>query len=202
MFEVKLMRKVQNTLCGAVVVTMMAWGAAPASWAGQAPAAATAKKPNPVDRAMTGTVEAVDSAAKTVSVKTADGTVKVVKVSEKATVEGLKAGASYTALGAEKGAHVVVKYTGEGADATATSFKYVGKGTVKASEGTVTKVDEAAKTVSIQTAKGAEEVYHYTDVATVDSAKGVAKGTEKGAKVTVYYTEEGGKKVAHLFRHF
>ena len=196
------MRNVRSGICGAVVVTMMAWGGAAASWAGQDPAASTAKKPNPVEHAITGTVDAVDSAAKTVSVKTSDGTVKVVKVSEKATVEGLKAGASYTALGAEKGAHVVVKYTGEGADATATGFKYVGKGTVKATEGTVTKVDETAKTVAIQTAKGGEEVYHYTGVATVESAKGIAKGTEKGAKVTVYYTEEGGKKVAHLFKHF
>ena len=195
------MRNVRSGICGLAVVTMMALGSASAAWAGQTPAAATAQKPNPVVHAVTGTVEKVDTAAKTVAIKTADGTVKVVKVSEKQTVEGLKAGADYTALGAEKGAHVVVKYTGEGADATATGIKYVGKSSVKASEGTVTKIDEAAKTVSIKTAKGAEEVYHYTDVATVDSAKAVAKGTDKSAKVTVYYTEEGGKKIAHLF-HF
>ena len=195
------MRNVRSGICGLAVVTMMALGGAPAAWAGQTPAAAPAKKANPVVHAITGTVEKVDTAAKTVSIKTADGTVKVVKVSEKQTVEGLKAGADYTALGAEKGAHVVVKYTGEGADATATGIKYVGKSTVKASEGTVTKIDEAAKTVSIKTAKGAEEVYHYTDVGTVDSAKAVAKGADKSAKVTVYYTEEGGKKIAHLF-HF
>jgi arginine repressor len=195
------MRNVRSSICGVVVVSMMALGSTAAAWAGQTPAPATAKKPNPVVHAITGTVEAVDSAAKTVSIKTADGTVKVVKVSEKQTVDGLKAGANYTALGAEKGAHVVVKYTGEGADATATGIKYVGKDTVKASEGTVTKIDEAAKTVSIKTAKGAEEVYHYTDVATVDSAKAVAKGADKSAKVTVYYTEVGGKKIAHLF-HF
>ena len=183
-------------------MTTMAWGGAAAAWAGTAPAAATAKKPNPVVHAISGTVEKVDSAAKTVSIKTADGTVRVVKVSEKQTVDGLKAGADYTALGAEKGAHVVVKYTGEGADATATGINVcrqeLGEGI---GEGTVTKIDEAAKTVSIKTAKGAEEVYHYTDVATVDSAKAVAKGADKSAKVTVYYTEEGGKKIAHLF-HF
>jgi arginine repressor len=195
------MRNVRSSVCGVVVVSMMALGSTAAAWAGQTPAPATAKKPNPVVHAITGTVEAVDSAAKTVSIKTADGTVKVVKVSEKQTVDGLKAGATYTALGAEKGAHVVVKYTGEGADATATGIKFVGKDTVKASEGTVTKIDEAAKTVSIKTAKGAEEVYHYTDVATVDSAKAVGKGADKSAKVTVYYTEVGGKKIAHLF-HF
>jgi arginine repressor len=195
------MRNVRSVICGAVVMTTMAWGGAAASWAGTTPVAASAQKPNPVAHAITGTVEKVDSAAKTVSIKTADGTVKVVKVSEKQTVDGMKAGADYTALGAEKGAHVVVKYTGEGADATATGIKYVGKDTVKASEGTVTKIDEAAKTVSIKTAKGGEEVYHYTDVATVDSAKAVAKGADKSAKVTVYYTEEGGKKIAHLF-HF
>ena len=195
------MRNVRSGICGVAVVTMMALGSAAAAWAGQTPAATPVKKANPVVHAVTGTVDKVDTAAKTVSIKTADGTVKVIKVSEKQTVDGMKAGADYTALGAEKGAHVVVKYTGEGADSTATGIKYVGKSTVKASEGTVTKIDEAAKTVSIKTAKGAEEVYHYTDTATVDSAKAVAKGTDKSAKVTVYYTEEGGKKIAHLF-HF
>ena len=39
----------------------------------------------------TGTVDKVDSGAKTISVKTADGTVKTVKFTDKTTVDGLKA---------------------------------------------------------------------------------------------------------------
>lgn len=195
------MRSVRIAVIGGAVLTVMLAGGTSPAQAGQAPAAPAADKAKPVEHAITGTVESVDNAAKTVSIKTADGTVKVVKVTDKTTVEGMKAGASYTALGAEKGSHVVVKYTGEGADATSTGIKFVGKGTVKVSEGTVTKVDEGAKTVTVKTASGAEEVYHVSDTATVDTGKGIAKGAEKGAKVSVYYTEEGGKKIAHFFKH-
>ena len=195
------MRSVRiGTIRGAILVAMLVAGGVIAAQAAQAPAADKAKS-KPVEHAIAGTVESVDTAAKTVSIKTADGTVKVVKVTDKTTVEGLKAGANYTALGAEKGSHVVVKYTGEGADATSDGIKYIGKGTVKVSEGTVTKVDDAAKTVTVKTASGAEEVYHVTAEGTVDTGKGIAKGTTKGAKVSVYYTEEGGKKVAHFFKH-
>ena len=168
----------KSTIRGAILVAMLAYGGAVSTEAAQAPAADKAKS-NPVEHAVAGTVESVDNAAKTVSIKTAEGTVKVVKVTDKTTVEGLKAGANYTALGAEKGAHVVVKYTGDGADATGTGIKYLGKGTVKVSEGTVTKVDEAAKTVTVKSASGAEEVYSWS---------------EKG-------TVEAGRKVAHFFKH-
>ncbi len=186
---------------GAVLVGMVACAGVAPLGASQAPAADKAK-PNPVEHAIAGTIESVDSAAKTVAIKTADGSVKVFKITDNAVVEGAKAGASYTALGAEKGSHVVVKYSGEAANATVSGVKVVGKGTVKVSEGTVTKVDDAAKTVTVKTASGSEEVYQFTEKVTVDSSKGIAKGTEKGAKVSVYYTEEGGKKVAHLFKHF
>jgi cytoskeletal protein RodZ len=200
-FEEKLMRNVRiGTIRGAILMAMLIWGGVVSTQAGQAPAADKAKS-NPVEHAIVGTVESVDNAAKTVSIKTADGTVKVVKVSEKTTVEGMKAGANYTALGAEKGAHIVVKYSGDGADATVTGIKYLGKGTVRVSEGTVTKVDDAAKTVTVKTASGAEEVYSWSEKGTVETGKGIAKGTTQGAKVSVYYTEEGGKKVAHFFKH-
>ncbi len=96
------MRNVRSGICGVAVVTMMALGSAAAAWAGQTPAAATAKKPNPAVHAVTGTVEKVDSAAKTVSIKTADGTVKVIKVSEKQTVDGMKAERTTRRLGPKK----------------------------------------------------------------------------------------------------
>jgi arginine repressor len=164
---------------------------------------AKATKPthSPIVHALEGTVEAVDSAAKTVSVKTADGTVTVVKVTERTTVAGVKAGAKYTDLAAEKGAHVVVTYTEEGSEKTADGISDFGKGTKKAVDGTVVDVDKAGKTVTVKTAEGSEQVFSVSERASVETAKGVAKGTTKGAKVTVYYTEEGGKKVAHFFKH-
>ena len=165
------------------------------------PPVAADKPSHPVTHAIEGTVEAVDSAAKTVSVKTADGTVAVVKVTDRTTVTGLKAGAKYTDLAAEKGSHVVVTYTEAGSEKTAEGISAFGKDTKKALEGTVVAVDKAGKTVTVKTAEGSEEVFSVSERAVTDTGKGVAKGTTKGAKVSVYYTEEGGKKVAHFFKH-
>jgi hypothetical protein len=202
------MRRVVKALsAGFMATTMLAWLSTAAVGAQsatkqtpQAKPASTAQKTNPVEHALEGTVDSVDSAAKTVSVKTADGTVAVVKVTDQTTVSGLKAGAKYTDLAAEKGSHVVVHYTEEGSVKTAHGIRDFGKGTKKATEGTVTAVDKAGKTVTVKTAQGTDEVFHVSDHATVETSKGVAKETEKGAKVTVYYTEDAGKKVAHFFK--
>src|SRR5216684_1414370 len=78
---------------------------------------------------ISGTVEKVDAGAKTVAVKTADGTVETVKFSEKTTVHGLKDTGKtvgrYSALGAKKGEHVTVYYTEEAGKKIAHVFKHL-----------------------------------------------------------------------------
>jgi len=164
-----------------------------------------------VEHAVAGTVTKVDSAAKTIAVKTADGAEHVFKFTEHTTVHAAqdighaaKAGAVDSYLAGKKGAQVVVHYTGEGAEKTAVGVDDLGKGTVKASKGTVTGIDRAGHTMTVKTESGAEETYHVAEDATVDTKDGVVKGAEyaeKGAKVTVHYTVEGGQKVAHFIKH-
>jgi len=147
-----------------------------------------------VVHAVSGAVTKIDSAAKTVAIKTADGTEHVFKVSEKATSSGIK-----------EGSHVVVHYTEKGGEKTAVAFKDLGKGTVKVSDGTVTHVDSAARTITVKTEKGGEDTFHVAKDASVDTEHGVVKGSEytakEGEKVTVHYTETAGKKIAHFIGH-
>ena len=155
---------------------------------------------------ITGTIEKVDSAAKTVAVKTADGTVETVKFTDRTTVHGLKDAGKGADLAGKEGGHVIVHTVGEGADKTAHSVEWFGDKTVHATEGTVEDIGEGSKTVAVKTADGTKETFEVADHAVVNSAKGVARYSEKGAKkgehVTVYYTEEAGKKIAHVFKHF
>ena len=154
---------------------------------------------------ITGTIEKVDSGAKTIAVKTADGAVETVKFTEKTTVHGLKDGAKGADLAGKEGSHVIVHTVGEGADKTAHSVEWVGDKTVHATEGTVEDVGEGSKTVALKTADGTKETFVVAGHATVDTGKEVArysaKGAKKGEHVTVYYTEEAGKKIAHVFKH-
>jgi VCBS repeat-containing protein len=157
--------------------------------------------------AVVGSVEKVDTATKTITVKTADGTEDTFKYTEKTTVTGAKDVASASDLAGKSSYHFVIHYTKVGSDKVATGMDYAGKGTWKATKGTVVAVDDSAKTVSIKTADGTVETYHVSEHCTVDAGKGIAKAGDKtgdsvamGSEVTVHYTEEGGKKVAHFFK--
>ena len=153
--------------------------------------------------AVHGVVTKVDAAAKTIVVKTKDGTEHTIHFVDKTAVYGAKEtakGAEDAFHGVKEGSEVVAHYTVKGTEKTAVEVDDVGKDGVKTVDGTVTKVGEGGKTVTVKTADGTEHTFevagHGTKVAAVDTAK----GTEKGAKVTVYHTESAGKKVAHFFQ--
>ena len=84
--------------------------------------------------------------------------------------------------------------------ALSTSLSFAAQDVVHAVEGTVTKVDSAAKTVAVKTADGSEETFHLTDRAAKDTGKDIGEGAKKSAKVTVYYTEKAGTKTAHFIK--
>lgn len=155
-----------------------------------------------------GTITRVDSAAKKIAIKTADGTEEVFRFTGKTAMhggEGVKTGAVDTYLAGKEGTHVVVHYTEEAGEKTAVAVDDFGKDTVKVGKGTIMGLDKAGHTVTVKTEEGTEETFHVAKDATVDTAHGVVKGAEytakKGEKVTVHYTEEAGKKVAHLIKH-
>jgi hypothetical protein len=154
---------------------------------------------------ITGTLDKVDSGAKTIGVKTADGTVETMKFSEKTTVHGLKDAGKGADLAGKEGGHVIVHTAGEGGDKTAHSVEWVGDKTVHTTEGTVEDVGKGSRTVAVKTADGTKESFVVADHAVVNSGKDVARysaqGAKKGEHVTVYYTEEAGKKIAHVFKH-
>lgn len=165
-----------------------------------------------VVHAISGVVSRVDSATKTIFVKASDGTEHAFKFTEKTAVHagkmtamGVKTGTADTYFAGKEGTHVVVHYTGEGADRTAVAFRDLGKDTVKVSKGTITHVDKDAHTVTVKTEGGAEETYQLGKDASIDTEHGVVDGTKyvakEGEKVTVHYTESAGKKVAHFITH-
>ncbi len=161
-----------------------------------------------LEHAAEGTISKVDKAAKTITIKTADGAEEIFKFTGRTAVhaaKGIKAGAVDSYLAGKEGTHVVVHYTGEGADKTAVALDDLGKNTVKVSKGTVTGVDKAGHTLTVKTEDGSEHTYRVAKDAAVDSEHGVVKGTEytakKGEKVSVHYTEEAGEKVAHFIKH-
>src|SRR5271155_37529 len=155
-----------------------------------------------VATAVHGTITKLDSATKTVVVKTKDGTEHTVHFVDKTAVWGADktaAGAKDAFKGLSEGSEVVVHYTVKGTEKTATEVDKVGKDGLKYVDGTVTKVGKDGKTVVVKAADGTDHTFDVAGHDTADAAKGIGNGADKTGKVTVYYTEEGGKKVAHFF---
>jgi hypothetical protein len=152
--------------------------------------------------AVHGTVTKIDAGAKTVAVKTADGTEHTFHFVAGTTVHGAHAtaaGAKDSFHGITEGSEVVAHYTKKGTEETAVEVDKVGKDGMHAVEGTVSHVSEDGKTVVVKAADGTDHTFHVVGHDTVVSAQDIGKGTDKGAHVTVYYTESAGKKVAHFF---
>jgi hypothetical protein len=152
--------------------------------------------------AVEGKVKKIDRTAKTIVVKTADGTEHTFHFVGRTAVHGAeKTGdASKDSFhGLREGSDVVVHYSAEGSEETAEEVDHVGESGLKASEGTVTHLDRGAKTVTIKTADGSENFFRLTDHAAEDAGKDISEGAEKSGKVTVYYTEQAGHKIAHFF---
>jgi hypothetical protein len=151
--------------------------------------------------AIHGTVTKVDATAKTIAVKTKDGTETTLRWTGKTTVHGTDAAAKDTFKGVKEGGEVVAHYSTKGADKTAVEVDSLGKDGLKATRGTVTAIDRGAKTIAVKTADGTVQTFKMADHATEDAGKEVGKVTEKSADVTVYYTEDAGKKIAHFFEN-
>jgi hypothetical protein len=160
-----------------------------------------------VEHAVEGAITHVDSAAKKVAIKTEDGSEEVFKFTGKTAVHasnGVKAGAADSYLAGKEGTHVVIHYTGEGADKTALAIDDFGKDTMKVDKGVVKGVDRAGHTVTVTTEDGSDHVYHYGKDVVIESDHGVVRAADytakEGEQVTVHYTEEAGKKVVHLMK--
>jgi len=123
---------------------------------------ASARAADDVVSAVHGTITKVDAGAKTVTVKTKDGTEHTVHFVDKTTVHGAEATASGTKdtmHGLKEGSEVVAHYTEKGGEKTAVEVDRVGKDGVKALDGTVSKVGKGGKTVVVKTADGTEHTF-------------------------------------------
>jgi hypothetical protein len=153
--------------------------------------------------AVEGTVEKVDAGAKTVIVKTTDGTEHTFHFVGRTAVHGTEAtarGSKDAFHGLKGGSAVAVHYTAKAGRETAEEVDHIGKDGLKVTEGTVSRIDRGGKTIAVKTADGTEEIYNLAGRAAKDTGKGIGEGAEKSGKVTVYYTEEAGRKVAHFFK--
>jgi hypothetical protein len=149
-----------------------------------------------------GVVAKIDKAAKTLAIKTADGTEHVFHWTKDTAVHGVRASdvaAKDSWHGLKEGSEVVAHSTKRGTEDTAVEVDKVGEAGLTKTEGTIKEIDRGAKKLVIKSADGTEHTFTLTGHAAADGGKEVAAGTEKGTRAVVYSTENAGKKIAHFF---
>jgi hypothetical protein len=152
--------------------------------------------------AVHGTIEKIDSNAKTIVIKTSDGAEHTIHFADRTAVHGVRvseAAGKDTWHGLTEGTDVVAHYTKAGTEDTAVEIDNVGENGLKTTSGTITTIDRGAKKLIVRGDDGVDSTYRLTDHAAKDGGKELTTGAEKGTKVTVYYTEAAGKRVAHFF---
>jgi len=149
-----------------------------------------------------GTITKIDRTARTIAVKTADGTEHVFYWAKDTSVHGAKAAdlaAKDSWHGLKVGSEVVAHSTKRGTKDTAVEVDKVGDTGLKRTEGTIKEIDRGGKKLVVESADGTEHAFTLTGHAATDAGKDLAAGGEKGTKVAIYSTEEAGKSVAHFF---
>jgi uncharacterized protein YjhX (UPF0386 family) len=77
------------------------------------------------------------------------------------------------------------------------SLAFAAEDVVTATHGTITKIDQAGKTVAVKTADGAEHVFHWTKDTTVHGVKATDAAADAAAKDSWHGLKEGSEVVAH-----
>lgn len=149
-----------------------------------------------------GTITNIDRTAKTIVVKTADGTEHVLHWAKDTTVHGVKSAdmaAKDSWHGLKEGSEVVTHSTKVGTEDTVVEIDKVGDTGLKKTEGTIKEIDRKSRRLVVESTDGTEHAFTLTKHAAIDSGKGVANGAQKGTKVAVYSTGSAGKSVVHFF---
>jgi hypothetical protein len=149
-----------------------------------------------------GTITKIDKAAKTMAIKTADGTEHVFHLADNTAVHGVRASdvaAKDSWRGLKEGSEVVAHSTERGSEDTAVEIDKLGDNGLKKTEGTIKEIDRGGRKLVIESADGTERTFKLSGHAAADGARDLPAGAEKGTKVVVYSTEQAGERVAHFF---
>lgn len=153
-----------------------------------------------------GTVTKIDKTAKTIAIRSEDGTEHVFHWTKDTTVHGVKAtdaaadaAAKDSWHGLKEGSEVIAHSSERGGQDTALEVDKIGDNGLHKTEGTVKEFDRSSKKLVVETADGTDHTFQLTSHAAADAGKDIAADTAKGTKVVVYSTESSGKKVAHFF---
>jgi hypothetical protein len=160
-----------------------------------------------VVHAMIGTVVSIDPAAKTITVKTDDGSPGLFKdlINSKTRIEfdkNIRKDATAAEEFKKSGAHVIVYYFGLGRERTAVALRRLGSGPFTKTVGTVVKFEEKEHSISIREDSGGVKSFKINSDTIAETDTGAIEGLKlrpnEGDLIRVTATSENGNATAVL----
>ncbi len=151
----------------------------------------------------TGTVEQVDEHAKTITIKSEDGTDHTLQIEARTKFHGVHGNSRNTTdniQGLKPGTQVAAHYTSTGTVENAVEIDNIGPDGLKTMQATITHIDRGEKSLTVQTADGSNQTFHMSDSTARYAAEQFDQGTGP-LNVFLYYSgHKEGHPVAHYFK--
>jgi Cu/Ag efflux protein CusF len=148
----------------------------------------------------TGTIQQVDEHAKTITIKSEDGTEHTLQIEARTKFHGVHGTSRNTidALrGLKPGTQVAAHYTAE----DAVEIDNIGPDGLKSMEATITHIDRGEKSLTVQSADGSNQTFHMSDSTARYAAEQFDQNSASPLKVILYYSgHKDGHPVAHYFK--
>jgi hypothetical protein len=162
-----------------------------------------------VIHALTGTISAINSSEKTITVFQDTGSRAVFDdmVNRKTAIafdKKIEAESTAATSFDTQGAYAIVFYYGDNDNRTVVAVKNLGPGPFASTTGAVTKMDSHSHTITVKDQSGAEHTYHIDAQSVAEGYSGAVPGlkfqADKGSQVRVVSASQGGEQVALFLR--
>ena len=152
-----------------------------------------------------GTIENIDSAANTITVRLSDGTDKTLPLAKRITVNGRGETRSRAESSLTAQERAVIYYTDNSGDETAVDVESLSHAMPRTVTGTFISGDRANKTVVMRTANGKEETFRVQDSAVIETGDSVMTFAQfepqSGAQMTLHYDDPLGVEEVSRIKH-
>jgi len=120
-----------------------------------------------------GTIESIDTAANTITVRLSDGTDKTLQLAKRLTVNGREETRSRAESALTARERAVIYYTNEGGGETAIDLESLNHAMRRTVSGTLISANKDNKIVVLRTASGKEETFRVQNDAVIETGDGV-----------------------------
>jgi len=143
-----------------------------------------------------GTIENIDSAAGTITVRLSDGSDKSLRLAKHLTVNGREETTRRAESALAVRERAVIYYTENGGDETAVDVESLNHAMRRTVTGTLISADKDGKTVVLRTANGKEETFRVKNDAVIETADNVMTfdrfEPQSGVQITLHYEDPAG----------